>query len=142
MRDSDIERLQLAAAMASSALDGQALERELDGIPVAPLVQLVSQMIRESSDSPYRPVLEGICSLKQGRIEDLDSPEFRSYLVRNLGITEATLESCIGVIVTYAKVLRASRMNASKLVAARSEDDLNLRITEADDILRELRRRT
>lgn len=137
----DVDRLKIAAAVVATSDDDAQLAGELDAAPMAPLAQLISELIDRNPTAQYRQVFEGICRLRQGRIEDLDSSIFRSYLIRKLDVTEEILNACIRQIVTVAKVLRATEAPGPLALSARSEDEQHDRKTSPEDVLRELMRR-
>jgi hypothetical protein len=139
--DDNIDRIKIAAAILATSGDDAQLAAELDDASPAPLTLLISQLIDRNPTTQYRRVFEGICQLRQGRLEDLDSSQFRSYLIRKLDITEEILDACVRQIVTAAKVLRAAEATGSIALSARSEDDQHERKTLPADILRELMRR-
>lgn len=136
------ELIKIAAALSLRRESDLKLAAGLQALPLAPLTQTIRAMLAECKSGRIRDILSAIASLNQGRLEDLDSSEFRSYLIRKLTITEAELDTCIRALCTYARVSQAAQAGSEDLlVAARSEDDENQGTISASDVLRELRRR-
>jgi hypothetical protein len=143
MSDSrDIDRVTIAAALTAKSPRQFEIDAALEAIPAAPLTQTICLMLGESPNLTNRDVLERLAELNQGRLEDLDSPAFQSYLIRKLEISHDTLTACVRSICTFARVQYATYGDAENLLAAaRSEDDTHSRYASVADVLRELRRR-
>ncbi len=93
-------------------------------IPRAPLATLIDDFLKTSPRIDIAPVLKKIADTNQGRLEDLDSPEFRSYLIASCGTNDIQLRSIIGTLFNF-KSFSVAQMDASRQVAIAARDETN-----------------
>ena len=140
--ESNIESIRVAAIVAEKSKKAFQISAGLDAVPAAPLRVIILDLLERIPGIQHREILAQLAELNQGRLDDLDSPEFRSYLIRKLQTDEQVLMACIRSISTYYRVASAASSNVEgTLAAARSEDEKGARMLSARDILRELGRR-
>jgi hypothetical protein len=140
--ESNIESIRVAAIVAAKSKKAFQISAALDAVPAAPLRATILELLERIPGIQHRKLLIQLAELNQGRLDDLDSPEFRSYLIRKLQTDEQALMTCVRSISTYYRVASAAGSDAEgALAAARSEDDTGARASSASDILRELKRR-
>jgi hypothetical protein len=95
-----------------------------ENMPRAPLAELIDKFLQTYPKIDTAPLLKQIADTNQGRIEDLNSPMFRSYLVSKCAIDELWLRRAIGSLQKfYEFTLQRIDKTAPMLVAAR--DDQN-----------------
>ena len=73
----------------------------------APLPALIEAMLARKPSMKNRADLEAVAALKQGRLEDLSAPVFRSYVLGKTGMTEEALDRCAREIETFRRILQA-----------------------------------
>ena len=134
--------LKIAAALSLRGESTIRINAALQELTPSPLAEIIYDMLAESDALEHRDALEGMAQLNQGRLEDLDSAEFRSYIIRKLALSESILDACVRAVCTYSRVRHAALSGADNLLAAaRSEQGRHGREVSAADVLRELRRR-
>jgi hypothetical protein len=141
MNPSD-DMLKIALAFVEQPEESERVKTAFDNVDRAPLSKLIDDMLEETPAIHLRGSLKTIANLNQGRLSDLDAPDFRSYVIRKTCITDALLNDCISALATYQKVsAAATSSNGMTLMAARTEAGSSRGTTSAVDVLRELRRR-
>lgn len=60
-------------------------------LPRAPLATLTAEFLAATPHIDLAPLLRRIIEINQGRLEDLNSPEFVSYLIVETGSNETTM---------------------------------------------------
>jgi hypothetical protein len=88
----------------------------------APLAQAIDALLARRPRIPARQNLEALSSLNQGRLEDLNAPEFRSYVMAKIGMTESDLDGCVREIELFRQLREAMARDEPIAMAARDED--------------------
>lgn len=136
----DDDNLRLAAALEQEPDAREAFRNAIKSIGIAPLAALIEQYLAHNATTQIAPTLKKIADKNQGSLADLDSPDFRSYLISRLKIDEKAIRMCRDALITYNKVISAQTSAITEL-AARGGLDSTDRTTDASDILDNLRRR-
>lgn len=108
-------------------------------IPLSPLGELIARLMSVVADNRLRSILERIKNLKQGRFDDLEHPEFQSFLISYLRIDLATLRILTQMLRTEYSVARSSDAGPLEL-AARGADLASALTNEELEILLSRRR--
>ena len=93
-------------------------------IPRAPLAKLIDDFLKTSPKIDVAPILKKIADTNQGRLEDLDSPEFRSYLIATCGTSDTQLRGIIGTLSNFNSFSMA-KVDVDRQVAIAARDGSN-----------------
>jgi hypothetical protein len=88
----------------------------------APLPALIEAMLARKPSMKNRADLEAIVALKQGRLDDLSAPVFRSYVLKKTGMKEDALDRCAREVETFRRILQAVAADEPVTMAARDEE--------------------
>lgn len=109
----------------------------------APLAKIIDELLRQQPGIRFYDALSAIASLNQGRLKDLDSPIFRSYIIRKTDISDDVLHKCISEICGFNHLVQAANNPmAGLLMAARDEDNSGGGHILIDEVLGQLAKRT
>lgn len=117
-----------------------AFKEGMKDLPRAPLAALIDGMLEEQPGFSLRTVLEEVARLNQGALEDMDRPDFQSYLIGKLGISETNLRRCIQALRTYRRVSQGTS-GEKFLAAAREENGDSVGSADIDEIRNLLKKR-
>ncbi len=111
-------------------------------IPRAPLAALIDDFLKTSPRIDIAPVLKKIADTNQGQLEDLNSPEFRSYLIASCGTNDIQLRSIIGTLLHFNS-FSMTKMDAGRQVtiAARDESNSGQKIATLSELLEQREKR-
>lgn len=141
MNFNDDEALKLAIALRIQP-DPTSEVTELS-VPQAPLAATIERYLREHCNLAIAPVLREIAALNQGVIDDLDTADFRSYIMSELRVSASDVENCCAVLRTYSLTIsNAIGSDADVMYAARSDSDTAPRAAVLSDVVDQLRKRT
>jgi hypothetical protein len=111
-------------------------------IPPAPLASFIRAFLSAQPHIDLAPLLRQICEVNQGRLEDLDSPDFLSYLIERTGANEMTMRRIRVSLGTFRKVVDSASHGDTRLaVAARDDSDGASRSTTASELLKLMKKR-
>jgi len=109
----------------------------------SPLSVLIEDFLRSQPGIRFYKQLEDIAALNQGRLEDLNVPAFRSYIIRKTQISEDTLGKCVDELQSFWRLRGlAKQLDNVVLMAARDEDGSGGEPVNAGDILSQLTKRS
>jgi hypothetical protein len=97
------------------------IEQYVAKIDLSPLGELIASVLPAIAAGPERGLLERIMALKQGRFEDLERPEFQSFLVSYLRIDLSTLRTLTHVLRSQYLVSKSSGRPMEYELAARGD---------------------
>lgn len=101
----------------------------------APLAQVIDALLARRSRIAARRNLEALSSLNQGRLEDLNAPEFRSYVMAKTGMTESDLEACVRELELFRRLSEAMAQDVPIAMAARDEEGFGNEQIAASELL-------
>ena len=104
----------------------------------APLAQTIAALLTRRPRIGARGKLEALASLNQGKLEDLNAPEFRSYVMAKTGIAERDLQECIKEIELFRRLCEAMAQDEPIAMAARDEEGLGKEQIAASELLERL----
>jgi hypothetical protein len=104
----------------------------------SPLAQTIDTLLARRSKIAARRNLEALSSLNQGRLEDLNAPEFRSYVMAKTGMTESDLEECVSEIELFRRLSEAMAQDEPIAMAARDEEGFGKEQIAASELLERL----
>jgi hypothetical protein len=136
MSDSDeMNALALAYLHGKESLP-QNIRDAFANMPQAPLAKIVEECIAVQPRIDLVPLLRRIAQTNQGRVEDLSSPEFKSYLIAECDTNELALQRVVSIINNFL-VIKASRIEGDKpiLIAARDEDNSGQKSSSMNELL-------
>ena len=111
-------------------------------IPPAPLAAFIQTFLSAQPNIDLAPLLRQICEVNQGRLEDLDCPDFVSYLIERTGTDEMTMRRIQISLGTFRKVLESSSHGDPRLaVAARDDSEDKSTSTTASELLKLMKKR-
>lgn len=116
------------------------IEEQVARIPLSPLGELIARMLPAVPEGRMRSILERIKNLKQGRFDDLEQPEFQSFLISYLRIDLATLRAMTQMLRTEYSVAFCSDTSPTLELAARGADTASALTNEELEILLSRRR--
>ena len=93
-------------------------------IPRAPLAKLIDEFLTTSPNIDIAPVLKKIADTNQGRLEDLNAPEFQSYVIATCGTNEVQLKRLIQTLSNF-HAFAATKLDAAKHVSIAARDEAN-----------------
>ena len=111
-------------------------------IPRAPLAKLIDEFLTTSPRIDVAPLLKRIADTNQGRLEDLNMPAFRSYLIAKCEISELDLRRLVATLDNFQRY-NVSAADAQKQVqiAARDEANSGQQSTKLGDLLKQREKR-
>ncbi|HTW85407.1 MAG TPA: hypothetical protein VMD91_15160 [Candidatus Sulfotelmatobacter sp.] len=111
-------------------------------IPRAPLAKLIDEFLKTSPKIDVAPILKKIADTNQGRLDDLNVPEFQSYLIAKCGTNEVQLKKLIQTLNNFHSFAMAKE-GANKQVSIAARDEQNSGQTSAtlNDLLKLRERR-
>ncbi len=140
MNPSD-DMLKIALAFVEQPDESQRVKMAFAAISCAPLSALIHKMLDDTPGTTLKGALTRIADLNQGRITDLDAPDFCSYIIRKTGITDQVLDSCKRALRSYHIAQSMVTSSTGLLMAARTDDGSARTAMPPEEILRELKRR-
>jgi len=109
----------------------------------SPLAALIEEFLRSQPGIRFYKQLNNIAALNQGRLEDLNVPAFKSYLIRKTQISEGTLKKCVDELQSFWRLRGlAKQLDNVLLMAARDDDGSGGDPVTAGDILSQLNKRS
>jgi len=109
----------------------------------SPLAILIEDFLRSQPGIRFYKQLKDIAALNQGRLEDLNLPVFRSYLIRKTQINESTLKKCVDELQSFWRLRgMAKQLDNALLMAARDEDGSGGDPVTAGGLLSQLNKRS
>jgi hypothetical protein len=143
MTDDRDELLRLAFEYVNAYQPNDEIERAFKSIARAPLAVLVSRFLEATPKIDIAPLLLSIAELNQGRLEDLDSPAFLSYLVARLKTNEAELRRIRSMLGTFQqmRMVKETAPDKTLLIAARDDDPNGSRRVTLSDLLEQQKKR-
>lgn len=139
-------RDELTALAADYLQNRDAIARRVEdafaNIPRAPLAKLIDEFLEASPHIDVAPVLKKIADTNQGRLEDLNMPEFQSYLIATCGTNEIQLRHLTQALHNLLTI-KASSANGNKtmLIAARDGDNSGQKSATMNDLLKQIAKR-
>jgi len=109
------------AACSMASFDASSIEEAVEKIGPSPLGELIASVLASIPAGAKYDVLERIKSLKQGTFEDLEDPEFQSFLIAYLRIDLSVLRWITHVLRTARLVSSGALTNDPLEVAARGD---------------------
>lgn len=89
----------------------------------SPLAVLINELLRCQPGIRFYEQLHDIALLNQGRLEDLNAPAFRSYLIRKTQLSEDMLRKCVDELQTFWRLRGlAEQFDNPVLMAARDDE--------------------
>jgi hypothetical protein len=143
MNDDHDELLRLAFEYVNTYQPNDEIERAFKSIARAPLAVLISSFLEATPKIDIAPLLLSIEEVNQGRLEDLDSPVFLSYLVARLQTNEAELRRIRSMLGTFRQMHMAKEAapDTTLLIAARDDDPNGSRHVTLSDLLEQQKKR-
>jgi hypothetical protein len=138
--DQNDDILRLAAALTEEPKPRAELVQALSSVGRAPLAALIDRFLLETPRFKLAVALKSIADKNQGNLDDLDSPDFQSYLISRLKISESDLRICCDALATFKRVSE-SNPSGSLGIAARGPMDTQSKVSDAKEILDNLKRR-
>ncbi len=113
------------------------------GLPPAPLATCIADFLAAQPRIDIAPLLHKIASLNEGRLEDLNSPEFLSHLIAETETDEEVMKRVVRVLGTFDSLVRSSLRNDERLlIAARDDEDSAApSSTTMSELLKQLKKR-
>lgn len=109
----------------------------------APLAVLIEEFLRSQPGIRFYKQLKDIAALNQGRLEDLNVPAFRSYIIRKTQISEDTLKKCVDELQSFWRLRGlAKQLDNVVLMAARDEHGSGGDPVTVGDLLSQLNKRS
>jgi hypothetical protein len=113
-----------------------------ENIPRAPLAKLIDEFLKASPKIDIAPVLKKIADQNQGRLDDLNVPEFQSYLIVTCGTDEMQLKRLIQTLSNfYSFTMTKEDLNQQVSIAARDEQNSGQNSATLGDLLKLRERR-
>jgi hypothetical protein len=112
----------------------------LEGLLIAPLAEVIIRLLNEQPRLDAGPILKAISDLNQGRPEDLDRPDFQSYIVLTLRCSQSDLVRVKEALRTF-RLLQEARSDKPTSLAARDESLAGGGAATASEIAVQLRKR-
>jgi hypothetical protein len=112
----------------------------LEGLPIAPLAKVIIRLLDDHPRLDAGPILKAISDLNQGRLEDLDRPDFQSYVIATVKCSQVELVRVKEVLRT-SRLLQETRSDTTTLLAARDESLVGGGAATATEIAAQLRKR-
>ena len=111
-------------------------------IPRAPLAKIVDDLVEMQPQFSLNPLLKRIGELNQGRVDDLNMPQFQSYLIAKCETNEMDLRRAISAINSFL-LIRATASGGDKamLIAARDGENSGQKSATMSDILKQISKR-
>lgn len=111
-------------------------------LPRAPLAKLIDDFLKSSPKIDIAPVLKKIAETNQGRLDDLNMPEFQSYLIAKCGTNEKELHRTIAALNNFL-LIKTSSANGDKtmLIAARDGENSGQKSATMNDLLKQIGKR-
>jgi len=137
------ELLRLAFEYVNAYQPNDEIERAFKSIARAPIAVLISRFLEATPKIDIAPLLLSIAEVNQGRLEDLDSPAFLSYLVARLKTNEAELRRIRSMLGTFQQMRMAKETapDTTLLIAARDDDPNGNRRVTLSDLLEQQKKR-
>ncbi len=121
MKENDIDDImRLAFANLRRPEPPEAFKDAIGNQPRAPLAALIDAFIAEHPHIASRGLLQRIADLNQGTPEDLDRPDFQSYLIGRFEVSESELTQCRHALGTYRRLAKA---HAGEQLQAAARDE-------------------
>ncbi|MFZ1125734.1 MAG: hypothetical protein WAN59_11410 [Candidatus Baltobacteraceae bacterium] len=106
-------------------------------IPPAPLATLAEKFIAAQPRIDLAPLVRRIIEINQGRLEDLDAPEFVSYLIAETNSDETTMKRVIIALGKFDAYLQSAPKDTQRLaIAARDTEGPGQTTTTVAELLR------
>jgi hypothetical protein len=109
----------------------------------SPLALLINELLRCQPGIRFYDQLHDIALLNQGRLEDLNAPAFRSYVIRKTQLSEDMLRKCVDELQTFWRLRGlAERFDSPILMAARDDEGSGGDPITIEDLLGQLNKRS
>ena len=109
------------AARSAERCDVSFVENAIAEIPLSPLGELIAYILPSLPPGPQRDALERIKNLKQGMFDDLNDPEFQSFLISYLRIDFSLLRVLTQILRTQHLVGSGCLATVNLEIAARGD---------------------
>jgi hypothetical protein len=111
-------------------------------IPRAPLATFIDTYLAAQPRINLASVLRQIAEINQGRLEDLDSVDFVSYLIERTGTDETTMQRVRVALGKFRRFVEASADGEARLsVAARDDSGGSSTSTTMNELLQQMKKR-
>jgi hypothetical protein len=137
--DADLTKVALSFVLRPEPSDE--VKSAFQKIGRAPLALAIDQLLSVQPGIAVRPQLLQLADLNQGRLEDLDAPDFISYIVTKTGINEFTVRKCAAEIKLYQRLSQTSAAGQSVSIAARNEEGQGAAPVSLAQVLEQLKKR-
>jgi hypothetical protein len=108
----------------------------------APLAKLIDEFLSTSPKIDVAPLLKRIADTNQGRLEDLNMPVFRSYLIAACEVSELDLRRLIATLDNFQRYnISAADAQKEVQIAARDETNSGHKSTKLGDLLKQREKR-
>ncbi len=134
MKEHDIDNvLRLAVANLHQQELPAVFKEAVENQPRAPLALMIESFLAEHTQIESKALLQAIADLNQGTPEDLDRPDFQSYLIGRFGMSETVFDQARRALATHRRFARAQSGEQMQL-AARDEAGTGGCAADVDEI--------
>jgi hypothetical protein len=137
----EIKALAVAYFKTKEAISAS-IQSEFPKMPRAPLARLIDEFVEMQSQFDLCLLLKRIGDTNQGRIEDLSTLEFQSYLIATCETNDSEIRRAISALNNFL-IVKASSANENKrmLIAARDGGNSGQKSASMNDLLRQIAKR-